>query len=302
MIRFPPKKLLVAADTSEPSLAALQAAKTLARRLDAGLDVVYVHEVLTDAYVLSSDYGITTTPNIAAQVNDFRKWREEKLRRLVGTMPPGRLKVRSIVGPPAVVLSDLAKRGAADMIVMGTHGYAGMDRVFFGSVAEAVLRKSDVPVLTVHEGRSLAKISRILVPYNMTHYAGRALIYALSLAHAVNARVDVLYVALPGERVDGISSALGRSLESLLGQKTGDGLRAEVLQGNPRRVILERAEKGGYDLVVLSAHRTHLLTDVVLGSTVERVLRHSTVPMLGIPSLESVIRKPAANKASGRIY
>ncbi len=291
MIKFPPQKLLVAADTSEPSLAALQSAKFLARRLDAALDVVYVHEVLTDAYVLSSDYGLTTVPNISAQVEDFRKWREEKLRKLIGTMAAGRLKVRSVIGPPAPVLSDLAKRGAADMIVTGTHGYAGMDRVFFGSVAEAVLRKSDVPVLTVHQGKNLSKLSRILVPYNMTHYAGRALVYALSLARAVNARLDVLYVALPGERREGASAALGRSLEALLGQKAGGILRAEVLQGNPRRVILERAETGSYDLVVLSAHRTRLLADIVLGSTVERVLRHCTVPVLGIPSFEPVPRK-----------
>ncbi|MFN3285622.1 MAG: universal stress protein, partial [bacterium] len=37
----------------------------------------------------------------------------------------------------------------ADLVVMGTHGRTGVDRILFGSVAEHVVRTSPVPVLTV---------------------------------------------------------------------------------------------------------------------------------------------------------
>jgi len=47
---------------------------------------------------------------------------------------------------------DFAKRNAADVIVMGTHGREGLPRFFMGSVAEMVLRKSSCPVLVVREG------------------------------------------------------------------------------------------------------------------------------------------------------
>ena len=47
---------------------------------------------------------------------------------------------------------DFAKRNAADVIVMGTHGREGLPRFFMGSVAEMVLRKSSCPVLIVREG------------------------------------------------------------------------------------------------------------------------------------------------------
>ena len=59
-------------------------------------------------------------------------------------------------------------------------------------------------------------------------------------------------------------------------------LEREVRVGNSIKEIL-RAERSG-DLVVLVAHRKSLLGDIVLGTTVERVLRHSRLPVLAIPS------------------
>lgn len=56
---------------------------------------------------------------------------------------------RIVEGLPADVVLDLAKQLPADLIVMGTHGRTGLERLVLGSVAETVLRRADVPVLTV---------------------------------------------------------------------------------------------------------------------------------------------------------
>ncbi|QSG07307.1 universal stress protein [Halapricum desulfuricans] len=52
-------------------------------------------------------------------------------------------------GTPHEVILDYASGHGVDMIVMGTHGRTGLDRVVIGSVAERVVRQSPVPVLTV---------------------------------------------------------------------------------------------------------------------------------------------------------
>ncbi|MES4786478.1 MAG: universal stress protein, partial [Nitrospiraceae bacterium] len=52
-------------------------------------------------------------------------------------------------GTPADVILEAAQEQHADLIIMGTHGRRGVSRLLFGSVTEAVLRRSPSPVLTV---------------------------------------------------------------------------------------------------------------------------------------------------------
>jgi len=52
-------------------------------------------------------------------------------------------------GDPHQIIIDYAEEIDADLIVMGTHGRTGIDRYLLGSVAEKVVRLSDVPVVTV---------------------------------------------------------------------------------------------------------------------------------------------------------
>lgn len=55
-------------------------------------------------------------------------------------------------GPPAETIVRFAREGHVDLIVMGTHGRAGLQRMLLGSVAEKVLRMAPCPVLTVRHG------------------------------------------------------------------------------------------------------------------------------------------------------
>ena len=62
---------------------------------------------------------------------------------------PKQLSVRVEAGEPSDTILQIAKDGGADLIVMGTHGRTGLSRLLIGSVAEAVLRRSTCPVLTL---------------------------------------------------------------------------------------------------------------------------------------------------------
>jgi len=61
------------------------------------------------------------------------------------------IRGETLVGVPFDRILEAAKRHAADLIVMGTHGRSGLSRVFAGSVAESVLRKAPCPVLIVRD-------------------------------------------------------------------------------------------------------------------------------------------------------
>jgi nucleotide-binding universal stress UspA family protein len=56
---------------------------------------------------------------------------------------------RVVEGDPTVAIVDLAREAGADIIVIGSHGRAGLSRLLMGSVAEQVVRNASCPVLTV---------------------------------------------------------------------------------------------------------------------------------------------------------
>lgn len=276
MLRFPPRRILVPADLSAPSLAAARAGAQLARLFRAKLTLVYA-EVLP-ASLLGLD-GIEDPGELLRQLEEFRSWRAERLRREARGLPEGSVRAHTVRGRPDRLVVELAR--AADLIVMGTHGRKGFDRLAGGSVAESVVARARVPVLVVRPFEGPIVVRRVLCPTNLAPYADEALRAARLVAAAFRARLTALHAAAPGDDLGLARGRLRASLERVLGRGWSARADAVVRRGDPRREIL--AESAAHDLVVLSAHRKPLLGARVLGSTAERVLRFCSVPVLAVP-------------------
>ncbi len=287
MKNFPPRRILVPTDSCEPSLSALEAAKVLSNRFGARLELVYVQDLPLSLSGFDMEGSGLGTPGVLKQMAEFQSWRKERLARAGAPFPASRLSVRTLQGSPVRELGRLAQPRRADLVVMGTHGYAGIGRAVFGSVAESVIRQAGVPVLVAHRSKQPFRIKKVLIPYNMEPYADKALRYGLEFARGMGATAWVLFSALKGADSEGYR----RSLERHIGSR-----RLILRSGDPRHAILKEAARGGFDLIVLSAHRRPFLTGQVLGSTAERILRHSNVPLLCVPS---GAREPAPAAADG---
>ena len=137
-------KLLVAVDFSDISNEAFVTAANLARDLDASLHVVHIVHIHS---VNIPEGGMVNIEELQQQEEDDAK---EKLAAYLKEHGEG-LDIGSTIcsGDPAERINDTAKDLGVDMIVMGTHGRTGLSHLIMGSVAESVLRKSDVPVLCV---------------------------------------------------------------------------------------------------------------------------------------------------------
>lgn len=298
MNRFPPRRILIAADLSGSSLAALAAGKELAKRWDSDVELVHVQH----PPVLAGWVGLDAMPaSVPAATVEPRRKVEERLRRAAEGIAPGKLKLRMIHGWPPSALMELARPERADLLVMGTHGYAGLDRLLTGSVAEVVLRRAQIPILVVPEKASVPAGGRVLAPWNGKPYATRALRWARELSRGLGAMLDVLYVDEESHPLDR-DEALCRRLLAALG--TGTDWMLHKRQGDARARIVAEANSGRYGVIVLSAHRRAFASDFVFGCTVERVLRHSGVPVLAIPSGRSrprLVRRLGA-RAGARLY
>ncbi|MDR7544554.1 MAG: universal stress protein [Armatimonadota bacterium] len=134
--------MLVAVDLSPASLALVRFAAHLASRMDA--DLVLIH-----AY--GADEGRIAGPEARLSADRLlERLRAEVDRLVVGSgTDPGRARIVIGKGQPADVILERASRGDVDLIVMGTHGRTGLQRLLVGSVAEGVLRRAPCPVVVV---------------------------------------------------------------------------------------------------------------------------------------------------------
>jgi nucleotide-binding universal stress UspA family protein len=95
--------------------------------------------------------GVLSTAQIQSVYDAQRKWAEETLEARAADLSHRGIKAscRLQAGVPFEVIVKIAEEERADMIVMGTHGRSGLNRVLLGSVAERVIRLAPCPVLTV---------------------------------------------------------------------------------------------------------------------------------------------------------
>jgi nucleotide-binding universal stress UspA family protein len=279
---FPPRKILAAFDGSGPGLAALRAAVDLAKTSGADLQVVFASSPPVTVPYSYDAFDANAAYALQKECERLKKDWHETARAQTRGLPKRRVSLKWISGWPAETILGTARTSGADLLVAGTHGRSGLGRLFLGSVAEQLVRRSPVPVLCVHEGTSLK--GGILAPYNLRTYAEPALLFALDLGAASGRPVTALYVAEEGEKAPQAQLELAVRLETRLGQRAARGVEYKVRRGDPRVEIAKEAARGRYGLVVLSSHVKPTLADRALGSTAERLLRKARVAVLAMPA------------------
>ena len=144
------KRILVPTDLSEASMPALKLAAEFAKAFQAELILLFVVE----PFYTSGD--VLSAGAVASVVEAQNKTAGAALAREVPRLGKQGVRAWSIVveGTAAATIVERARKGSADLIIIGTHGRTGFSHVFMGSVAERVVRTAGCPVLTV---RSPAK-------------------------------------------------------------------------------------------------------------------------------------------------
>lgn len=140
--------ILLPTDGSEGMDAVIDHTRELAEKHDATLHALYVANTasLTDLPMESAWDGVT------AALQQQGEEAIEVVSEQVGDHP---IESKVAEGSPSQEIISYAADNDCDLIVMGTHGRSGVDRLLLGSVAERVVRSSPVPVLTIRvDGQS----------------------------------------------------------------------------------------------------------------------------------------------------
>ena len=139
-------KILVPVDFSEPSKAALAWALDYASHRPSDLHVLHVVERHLQLSDLSADFD-----ELKSELEAIKSQAENQLGALADEdkSSVGQIRQHVATGKPAGEIVKVAMDIHADLIVMGTHGLKGVERMIIGSVAEQVVRKASCAVVTV---------------------------------------------------------------------------------------------------------------------------------------------------------
>jgi len=146
MVEF--KKILFPVDFTENSSKILPYVITMSEKFDSMICLLHVVEDL-------SKWGAGSfVPHLslASFKEDAMKGAEKSMDRVCETQLKHcpNFQRRVVYGDPIREILDTIDSEGIDLVVMGTHGRRGLDHAFFGSVAENVVKRSDVPVLVVN--------------------------------------------------------------------------------------------------------------------------------------------------------
>lgn len=286
-------KIMVPLDGSPFAEGALPLAMKLADRTGADLHLATVFEPVSS--FTSSNWEAAT-----------RQWGEVYLENVRGRLDggfTGAVTTALLQGSPATALSEEAERAGADLTVMATHGRGAVARAWLGSVADEFSRMHHAPVLLVRpreSGETLpGERADILVPLDGSELSEEALAHAVELGERCDStfhltrvvpRLPVLaspYVveSLGGSEqvLDGARDEAAQYLEAHADRLRRRGLRVTVSvveDQQPANAILSEASAVGADFIVMATHGYQGFQRALLGSTADKVLRGSEIPLL----------------------
>lgn len=288
--------LLCPIDFSEFSRQALAHAAAIANHFGARLIVLSVDDpFLTEAATAA---GFVPSPAEETR-RDLQRFCADTLASFPGSST---IEYSVRVGKAATEILREANDWRVDMIVMSSHGRSGRRKLFFGSTIERVLRETSVPVLVTRDWRQpfsslsdlASRITRVLVPVDLTPESRHQLSVAHGIAAGLSARLITVHVleplfiphrvrlALSGAEQQRRSQAEER-LAALVGADAGPQRpESMVLLGEPSEEIVTLAEARSAGLIVMGLHSSGPLGPR-MGSVTYRVLCQTDALVLALP-------------------
>lgn len=221
---------------------------------------------------------------------------EQELQEFLKNYTPDDIQPERVVqrGTAPDLILAFAEAQKADLIVMGTHGRRGFDRLMLGSVTERVMRKAYCPVLVVHKPshdfiipdsrQDPVNLSRILFCTDFSENSHRALDYAIALTEEYNAELTLVHVLENAPRSTSEQAAANATeqLDKLIPSelRKTDRVRTRVCVGKTYEQIIRVTLEAQTELLVMAVRGRNALDRAVFGSTTHRVIQLGPCPVL----------------------
>lgn len=295
-------RILIPLDGSPVAEHALDTAADLAHR--AGATLLLGHADTPDNFIYVEGLPVVDAAGKPLQGTHEREY----LRRMADHAHasfhiPVETRVLEQAGSSsAEMLADYIAETRADAVVMTTHGRGGLERLWLGSVADALVRTTHVPILLLRPdgpGSILPTIHRVLVPLDGSALSDRVLQHALPLAELFGVPVELMTVVpvsigmtvspygAPGlaqdvtfeRRMEEAQNYLDSTAKSLP-PHAGRVHTHVAVSGHVANSLIEAAQSVPGTLIAMTTHARRGLQKLFLGSVADKILRASDAPVL----------------------
>ena len=262
------KNILVPTDFSENAENALRFAINIANHFESQIYLINV-------------YNPQSQTGMFMSVRDFMKNDSEvQLSKLVkkykgGLFHDTNLEAKAIEGLPVDVITQLAKKLSADLIVMGTQGASGLKEIFFGSNTEAVIQKAKCPVMAIPNKYQYHPFRRIVFAVDSLDISAALILEPLSqLAQSYKAKVEVLHFA-----AEAVVVGIDPSIDIYL-QDVERSFHQYTNISNVSASIDEFAKQCHADLLCMIRRKRSFFNRIFHASTTRQEVFHSEIPLL----------------------
>ncbi len=281
------KKILWATDFSDESQEALLYASIFAKTFKAKLIALHVVPDFSPALY---DTEIIIKGELAKKVDIIKKEAKNRLDNLRETKG---MSFESLVkeGNASKKILETAEEENVDLIVAGKRGMSVIEKLFIGSVANQLLRNSHIPLLITKKRRGKPRFKNILVPTDFSEREEIERDYAWNLAKAFDSDLMLLnilelhdYEFSPREIDEMFDAVLKRLKRRRKREKENIKVSEDVYRAvNASIGIVDYSQTHGFDLIVISTCGHSKLQRFFLGSTTEKVISYSNIPIFAIP-------------------
>jgi nucleotide-binding universal stress UspA family protein len=284
------RKILISTDFSNLSRMTLGYVAAFARKV--GADVIGTHAVTLPGPIYSH------FEEAGQRFEELEAVLEQRLAQFFQhpALKGLRIKTRLGMGVPEEAVNNLASSEHVDLSVVAKHSRTGMERFFVGSVAEAIIRDSRVPVLVVPgAGSSTVSWKPVVCAVDFSATSIAALNFATRLTGLFGADLIVIHVVevnpihvLTDVKFKHFTASLMREAEARLSELVltsgvPEGTRVVVEKGKPHQHVEELVRKTGSDLLIVGARGVHAAQNRGIGSTANAFIRATSVPAIVVP-------------------
>jgi nucleotide-binding universal stress UspA family protein len=289
------RSILCPVDFSPHSRDALQHAVATAQRFGGRVTALFVEDPLLVAAM--------SAPSAQQLIARTKIELERFIARSVARLRPAQKDIAHVVatGNPADEILRTARRLRSDLIVIGTQGLSGFQKLFFGSTTEQVLRRVAIPVLAIPPSkRSRSKeappmtIEKVIAPLDLAGDWQSDALRAANVAASFAADLLLVHVLAPIQVPPFLGSAARvsdrrreerarKALDRMRAKLSSDlAISCRVPTGSPADEIA-KLSKGSTSLVVMSLREGGGVWGPRRGAIAYRALTHSSTPVLALP-------------------
>jgi nucleotide-binding universal stress UspA family protein len=295
--------ILVPLDGSTLSEQAIPMACRVAQHNNAVLHLVHVH-------TLGDFVHVEGLPVIDEQLRTLGRVHEqsylEQIRERIMAYNSLQVVIANpdVEGTLASTLTHYAAKAGCDLVVLATHGHGGLERMWLGSVTDALIRLTHLPLLLVRPREDVpseptAEVSHILIPLDGSAFAESILDPAVAFGAVFGARYTLLHVVEPlmllqpdpfmlslvadPDDTQRRQAQAAQYLETIAGRHRLEKQTIStqtVIASSVAPMILDFAERTPRTVITLATHGQRGLQRLLLGSVADKVVRGATTPIL----------------------